>query len=463
MSASAFSFPRMQPLFRSEPSAWPRLSMAEAVIRGIPVELVRTGTRGMLLAGAAGRDRDSTASPRLRAGDAGRCAGPLRRRISRGRAHRLALGPAEELDWIKRQERLTFARCGIIDPLSLDDYVAHGGLVGLRDALEPGAQAIVDEVKLSGLRGRGGAGFPTRHQVAARSPNAPGGPEIHRLQRRRGRQRHLRRPHADGGRSLLPDRGHDRSPGLAVGATKGFIYLRSEYPHAFAHAAARRSRSPQGGAARRDRRRLRQALRPRGAARRRAPISAARKPRCWKAWKASAARSAPSRRCRRSKGLFGKPTVVNNVHLARRRAVDPGRRGRQAYADFGMGRSRGTLPIQLAGNMKHGGLVETRLRHDACATLVEDFGGGTASGRPVRAVQVGGPLGAYFPTALFDTPLDYEAFAAVKGMLGHGGIVVFDDTRRHGAGRRASRWSSARSRAAASARPAASAPRAASR
>jgi formate dehydrogenase iron-sulfur subunit len=102
-------------------------------------------------------------------------------------------------------------------------------------------------------------------------------------------------------------------------------------------------------------------------------------------------------------------------------------RGAQFYRDFGVGRSRGSLPIQLAGNIKRGGLVElafgTTLR-----ALLYDFGGGTRSGRPIRAVQVGGPLGAYWPESKFDTPLDYEAFAAGGGMLGHGGIVVFDDT-----------------------------------
>ena len=96
-----------------------------------------------------------------------------------------------------------------------------------------------------------------------------------------------------------------------------------------------------------------------------------------------------------------------------------------------MGRSRGTLPIQLAGNIRHGGLVEKAFGL-TLREAIYDFGGGTAPGRPLRAVQVGGPLGAYFPESLLDTPLDYEAFAAHKGLLGHGGIVVFDDTVDHG-------------------------------
>ena len=147
--------------------------------------------------------------------------------------------------------------------------------------------------------------------------------------------------------------------------------------------------------------------------------------------RASAGRCASSRRCRRIAGLFGKPTVINNVITFASVPIIL-ERGAEFYQDFGMGRSRGTLPMQLAGNIKHGGLVESRLRRDACASCCTTTAAARLSGRPIRAVQVGGPLGAYLPESQFDTPLDYEAFAAIKGMLGHGGIVVFDDTRRHG-------------------------------
>jgi formate dehydrogenase iron-sulfur subunit len=125
-------------------------------------------------------------------------------------------------------------------------------------------------------------------------------------------------------------------------------------------------------------------------------------------------------------GLFGKPTVINNV-LSLATVPVIFEKGAQHYADFGVGRSRGTLPIQVAGNIKHGGLVEKAFGL-TLRQAIEDFGGGTHSGRPLRAVQVGGPLGAYFPESLLDTPLDYEAFAEKKGLVGHGGIVVFDDT-----------------------------------
>src|SRR5260370_30929775 len=126
------------------------------------------------------------------------------------------------------------------------------------------------------------------------------------------------------------------------------------------------------------------------------------------------------------KGLFGRPTVINNlISLATVPAILAD--GATHYADLGMGRSRGTMPIQLAGNVRQGGLFEAAFGL-TLGEIVEDIGGGTQSGRPVRAVQVGGPLGAYFPRALFDTPFDYEAFAACDGLIGHGGVVVFDDT-----------------------------------
>jgi formate dehydrogenase iron-sulfur subunit len=126
------------------------------------------------------------------------------------------------------------------------------------------------------------------------------------------------------------------------------------------------------------------------------------------------------------KGLFGKPTIINNViSLASLPIILE--RGAAFYKDYGMGRSRGTLPIQLAGNIKHGGLVEKAFGV-TLRELLYDFGGGSASGRPIRTVQVGGPLGAYIPEKDFDTPLDYEAFTAIGALVGHGGIVAFDDT-----------------------------------
>jgi formate dehydrogenase iron-sulfur subunit len=213
--------------------------------------------------------------------------------------------------------------------------------------------------------------------------------------------------------------------GLAVGATKGLIYVRSEYPHAIvalksAIVAAQRGGllgSDVGGSKRAfdlevrtgagayvcgEETSLLESLEgKRGIVRAKPPLPA-------------------------HKGLLGKPTVINNV-LSFAAVPFILSAGAKAYADYGMGRSRGTMPIQLAGNVKRGGLFETAFGM-TLGELVDSIGGGTASGRPVKAVQVGGPLGAYFPRALFDTPFDYEAFAAREGMIGHGGIVVFDDT-----------------------------------
>ena len=214
--------------------------------------------------------------------------------------------------------------------------------------------------------------------------------------------------------------------GIASGATKGFVYIRSEYPHAIAamQRAIEVAREEGLLGARVLEFVLRASISKSVSAP--APMSAARRRRCSKVSKAAAGRCAPSRRCRCTSGLFGKPTIINNVlTFASVPAILD--KGAAFYANFGMGRSRGTMPIQLAGDIKYGGLFETAFGV-SLGELVNDIGGGTRSGRPVRAVQVGGPLGAYFPPSLFDTPFDYEAFAARDGLLGHGGVVVFNDT-----------------------------------
>ena len=340
-----------------------------------------------------------------------------------GRDHPLRLGDPEALPYLARQTRLTFARCGLVDPLSADDYVTHGGYAGLARALELDGTGIVDEIKLSGLRGRGGAGFPT-------------GIKWSTVLLAEADQKYVVCNADEGDSGTFADRmlmeGDPFSliegmtiAGLAVGATTGFIYIRSEYPHAVrtmnraiaaataagflgpsiqgsGRAFAIETRVGAGAYICGEETSLLDSLEgKRGMVRAKPPLPAI-------------------------KGLFGKPTVVNNVLSL---ATIPWilANGAKAYAEFGMGRSRGTLPFQLAGNVKRGGLIETAFGL-TLRDVVEDFGGGTRSGRPLRAVQVGGPLGAYFPERLLDTPLDYEAFAALNGLLGHGGIVVFDDT-----------------------------------
>ncbi|NVN88572.1 MAG: NADH-quinone oxidoreductase subunit NuoF [Rhodopseudomonas sp.] len=396
------------------------LDLAHA--RDVAIDLVRTGSRGLYwlepmleVATEVGRIAYGPMTPDDVASvfDAILADGP----------HPLRLGLTEEIPWLKRQTRLTFARCGVIDPRSSDDYRAHGGYKGLERALAMSSEDIIDDIVKSGLRGRGGAGFPTG--IKWRTVAHAG----------RG-QKYICCNADEGDSGTFADRMiMEGDPfmvlegmtiaGIAVGATKGYIYIRSEYPHAIeamnaAIAVARRTgylghnicrstdsfdvevRVGAGAYICGEETSMLESLEgKRGVVRAKPPLPA-------------------------HKGLFGKPTVINNVlSFAAVPYILAG--GAQAYADCGMGRSRGTKPIQLGGNIKHGGLFEVAFGI-TLGELVDDIGGGTLSGRPVRAVQVGGPLGAYFPRALFDTPYDYEAFAARSGMVGHGGIVVFDDT-----------------------------------
>ena len=337
--------------------------------------------------------------------------------------HRLSLGLTEEIGYLKRQERLTFARMGIVDPVSLDDYVAHGGYRGLTRALSMSAEKIVEEITESGLRGRGGAGFPA-------------GIKWRTTQQASARQKYVVCNADEGDSGTFSDRMiMEGDPfvliegmtiaAVSAAATQGYIYLRSEYPHALrmlneaidaaykrgylgekiagsAHTFNLEVRLGAGAYICGEETAMLESLEgKRGMVRYKPPVPAIA-------------------------GLFGQPTIVNNVvSLATVPVILE--RGAAFYKDYGMGRSRGTLPIQLAGNVKHPGLVEKAFGV-TLRDLVEDYGGGTWSGRPLRAVQVGGPLGAYFPASMLDLPMDYEAFAAKKGIVGHGGIVVFDDT-----------------------------------
>jgi formate dehydrogenase iron-sulfur subunit len=340
-----------------------------------------------------------------------------------GGAHDLCIGLVEAHWWFAGQQRLTFARCGVIDPVSVADYRAHGGFDGLARALAMSGAAIVEEVRASGLRGRGGAGFPA-------------GIKWNTVRLADGAQKYIVCNADEGDSGTFADRmlmeGDPLSliegmiiAGMAVGASRGFVYVRSEYPHAVrtmgeAIAAARAAGwlgSDVGGSGRAfdmevrvgagayicgEETSLLESLEGRrGQVRAKPPLPAIA-------------------------GLFGKPTVVNNVLSL---AAVPWilAHGGATYAALGVGRSLGTLAVQLAGNVARGGLIELPFGVTLRA-LIEDWGGGTATGRPFRAVQVGGPLGAYFPDALLDTPMDYEAFARAGGLLGHGGVVVFDDT-----------------------------------
>jgi formate dehydrogenase iron-sulfur subunit len=396
---------------------------AEAARRGHAVRIVRNGSRGLLwleplveIATPTGR----IAYGPVQAEDLPALfdAGWLQ-----GGAHALGHGLTEEIPYLKRQERLTFARVGIIDPLDQDDYVSHGGLQGLRRALDMSPAQIVEEVQASGLRGRGGAAFPTgiKWKTVLTTP---------------AEQKYIVCNADEGDSGTFADRLlMEGDPyvliegmaiaGLAVGATLGYIYVRSEYPHAIAALEAAIARARAAGWLGADilgsgrafdlqvrkgagayicgeETSLLESLEgKRGVVRAKPPLPAIA-------------------------GLFGKPTVINNViSLASVPIILA--RGAAYYRDYGVGRSQGTLPFQLAGNLKRGGLVEKAFGL-TLRELLYDFGGGSASGRPLRAVQVGGPLGAYLPEAQWDVPLDYEAYVGISAMIGHGGLVAFDDT-----------------------------------
>ena len=392
--------------------------LREAAARGADVTLVRNGSRGMIwleplveVETPAGR----LAFGPMTAADVAGLFGDLS-------AHPKALGLTDDLPWMKAQTRLTFARVGLIDPLSLAEYAAHGGLAGLRAALAMPGDAVVEAVIASGLRGRGGAGFPTgikwktvagavadRKYVVANADEGDSGTFADRMI-------------MEGDPFVLIE--GMVIAGLAVGAEKGFVYSRSEYPDAnrvFAEALRIAAREGLLGDVLGSGRRFELELRigagayvcgeetsllnslegRRGVVRAKPPIPALQ-------------------------GLFGRPTVVNNVlSLATVPAILA--HGAEWYAAFGHGKSRGTMPLQIAGNVKRGGLFEVAFGM-TLGQIVQDIAGGTASGRPVKAVQVGGPLGAYFPPALFDTPFGYEDYAGKGGLIGHAGIVVFDDT-----------------------------------
>ena len=395
---------------------------AEAGKRGRVVHIVRNGSRGMFwleplveVVTPAGR----VAYGPVAAGDVAKL---LDAGLLEGGAHALRLGDIAAHPWLASQQRLTSARLGIVDPTSLVDYVAHGGYVGLRNALAMQPVDIVRAITDSGLRGRGGAAFPT-------------GIKWQTVHDQKAGQKYITCNADEGDSGTFADRmlmeGDPFSliegmtiAGIAVGATQGYIYLRIEYPHA-ARALAKALQAARAighlgpdvlGSGKRfdiavrlgagayicgeETSMLESLEGRRGEVRVRPPLPAI-------------------------KGLFGQPTVVNNVVTLASVPVVLAR-GPQFYKDVGAGKSRGTIPLQLAGNVKQGGLVE-RAFGLTVKELVYGYGGGSASGRPVRAVQIGGPLGAYLPESQFDTPLEYEALAAKDGLLGHGGVVVFDD------------------------------------
>jgi formate dehydrogenase iron-sulfur subunit len=387
------------------------------------IDVVRNGSRGMLWL----EPLVEVATPNGRVGYGpvapSDVEGLLAAGMLDGADHPLRIGVVDELPWLARQTRVTFARVGVTDPLSTQDYLRHGGLVGLRAALERAPADVVTEVTESGLRGRGGAGFPAGIKwktvlectdelkfVCCNADEGDSGTFADRMV-------------MEGDPFMLIE--GMTIAAHAVGASEGYIYIRSEYPDAVATMRSAIEIAREHGwlgtqilgsaldfdlhirvgagayICGEETSMLESLEGKRGMVRAKPPIPAI-------------------------EGLFGKPTVVNNV-LTLATVPTVLANGAKAYQELGVERSRGTQVFQLGGNIAHGGIVETAFGV-TLRELVEDYGGGTFSGRPVRTVQVGGPLGAYLPTSMFDLPMDYEAFAAAGAMVGHGGIVVFDDS-----------------------------------
>ena len=399
---------------------------AEADRRGVAIELRRNSSRGLFWLEPLVEIEVNKASARVAYGPVAieDVASLFDADFHIGASsHPLYLGPVEEIPFLKQQERLTFARMGITRPLSLADYEAYAGFAGLRKALQLAPAEVVQQVLDSGLRGRGGAAFPagikwktvaaaqaTQKYVVCNADEGDSGTYSDRMT-------------MEGDPFMLIE--GMAIAAIATGATQGYIYIRSEYPHAVAtmrsaialataagflgekilgstYSFHLHVRMAAGAYVCGEETAMLESLEgKRGIVRAKPPLPAL-------------------------SGLFGQPTVINNVITLASVPILLAR-GAAFYRDFGVGRSRGTLPIQLAGNIKHGGLIEKAFGV-TLRELMFDFGGGSASGRPIKSVQVGGPLGAYVPESQWDIPLDYEAYAAVGAVVGHGGIVVHDDT-----------------------------------
>jgi formate dehydrogenase iron-sulfur subunit len=394
-----------------------------AAERGIPIRVIRNGSRGLFWLEPF--VEVVTSEGRIGYGpvEAQDVPSLFDARFLDGGPHRLRIGRPESIPYLAQQERLTFSRVGITDPLSIPDYEAHGGGRGLRVALQAPPADLVEEITKSGLRGRGGAAFPA-------------GIKWKTVMNARAEQKYIVCNADEGDSGTFSDRMIlEGDPfvliegmviaGLAVGATEGYIYLRSEYPHAWVILLAAIQKAQDAGhlgsnilgSGRRFELHVR-----RGAG----AYICGEETAMLESLEGKRGMVRPKPPIPALSGLWGRPTLIHNVMTlaAVPLIVD---KGGAFYAGFGAGRSRGTLPFQLAGNIKRGGLVEKAFGV-TLREMLYDFGGGSASGRPIRAVQVGGPLGAYLPESKFDTSLDYEAFSASGGMVGHGGIVVFDDT-----------------------------------
>ena len=400
-----------------------RTILLESKNRNLDIKIIRNGSRGLFFLEPLVEVETDKGRMAYGPVDPSDVASLFDSEFFIGKPHKLCLGLTDEIDWLKNQERLTYARVGITDPINIDDYEKYDGFKGLKNAIKLEPQLIVKEVTESGLRGRGGAAFPTgiKWQTVLDAPSE---------------KKYIVCNADEGDSGTYSDRMiMENDPfvliegmiiaGLAVGADTGYIYLRSEYPHALAvlnkainiakennylgknilgtdfNFELEVTRAAGAYICGEETSLLESLEGKRGMVRYKPPLPAI-------------------------EGLYGKPTVVNNViSLATIPIIMD--KGGSYYADFGVGRSKGTLPIQLAGNLKNTGLIEKAFGI-TLRELLYDFGGGSATGKSIKAVQVGGPLGAFLPEAQFDTPLDYEKFSEIKAVVGHGGIVAFDTT-----------------------------------
>ena len=400
-----------------------RTILLESKNRNLDIKIIRNGSRGLFFLEPLVEVETDKGRMAYGPVDPSDVASLFDSEFFKGKPHKLCLGLTDEIDWLKNQERLTYARVGITDPINIDDYEKYDGFKGLKNAIKLEPQLIVKEVTDSGLRGRGGAAFPTgiKWQTVLDAPSE---------------KKYIVCNADEGDSGTYSDRMiMENDPfvliegmiiaGLAVGADTGYIYLRSEYPHALAvlnkainiakennylgknilgtdfNFELEVTRAAGAYICGEETSLLESLEGKRGMVRYKPPLPAI-------------------------EGLYGKPTVVNNViSLATIPIIMD--KGGSYYADFGVGRSKGTLPIQLAGNLKNTGLIEKAFGI-TLRELLYDFGGGSATGKSIKAVQVGGPLGAFLPEAQFDTPLDYEKFSEINAVVGHGGIVAFDTT-----------------------------------
>ena len=400
-----------------------RTILLESKNRNLDIKIIRNGSRGLFFLEPLVEVETDKGRMAYGPVDPSDVASLFDSEFFIGKPHKLCLGLTDEIDWLKNQERLTYARVGITDPINIDDYEKYDGFKGLKNAIKLEPQLIVKEVTDSGLRGRGGAAFPTgiKWQTVLDAPSE---------------KKYIVCNADEGDSGTYSDRMiMENDPfvliegmiiaGLAVGADTGYIYLRSEYPHALSvlnkainiakennylgknilgtdfNFELEVTRAAGAYICGEETSLLESLEGKRGMVRYKPPLPAI-------------------------EGLYGKPTVVNNViSLATIPIIMD--KGGSYYADFGVGRSKGTLPIQLAGNLKNTGLIEKAFGI-TLRELLYDFGGGSATGKSIKAVQVGGPLGAFLPEAQFDTPLDYEKFSEINAVVGHGGIVAFDTT-----------------------------------